>query len=313
MPRRVSFSVVLLACAACSPAPDPSSGSGQVVARIDGREITVLQLQQTLGATRARADDPVANRLALDALVDRTLLAARARSDGLDRDPAVLAQVQAAIDRIHAQAALERIAASVPRPGADSQRAFREANPALFAQRRVYTVDEVSFESAALDAAALRKRVASARRLDEVADWLAARGVAVSRRTGTLLPEDAGIELAATLQARAEGDLVLLGAEPSFRILALRRIEARPASGPRVDAWIERHLLEVARRDAVDMAVAAMRARADIALLREFRDGAPGPAAGPSSGPSPADVVPNPAVKAGGGPGSLDRGVGAFK
>ncbi|MEI7447581.1 MAG: EpsD family peptidyl-prolyl cis-trans isomerase, partial [Burkholderiales bacterium] len=260
MSRRVSILVVVLACTACSPRPDAASGSGQVVARVDGREVTVLQLQQALGAGRARADDPYARRLALDALVDRTLLAARARADGLDRDPAVLAQVQAAIDRVHAQAALESIAAAVPRPDPDAQRAFRDANPALFAQRRVYTVDEVSFESASLDAVALRARVATARRIEELTDWLSARGIAVARRAGTLLPEEAGTEVAATLQPRAEGDLVLLGAAPAFRVLAIRRIEPRPATGPRADAWIERHLLEAARREAVDAAVAAMRA-----------------------------------------------------
>lgn len=312
MSRRVSLFVALLACSACSPRPDPSAGSGQVVARVDGREVTVLQLQQALGSSRVRADDPDARRLALDMLVDRTLLAARARTEGLDRDPAVLAQVHAAIERVHAQAALEKIAAAVPRPGPEAHRAFRDANPALFAQRRVYTVDEVSFESASLDASALRSRVASARRLDDVTDWLSARGIAVTRRAGTLLPEEAGTGIADALQSRAEGDLVLLGSPPAFRVLALRRIESRPATGPRADAWVERHLLEAARREAVDAAVAAMRARADIALLGEFRGDAARPAVVPAASPTPADVGTRPAAAAG-TPGSLDRGVGAFR
>jgi hypothetical protein len=209
----------------------------------------------------------------------------------------VLAQTQAAVDRIHAQAAVERIASAVPRPGTDEIRVFREAHPALFSKRRVYGIEQLTTESATVDAAGLRARVSSARRIDEVADWLSARGVAFVRRSGTLLPEEAGPTLAATLQQRAEGDLVLLGTPPSLQVLHLRRIEARPGEGPKVDVWIERHLLEQRRRAVIDAAVDRMRRDTKVALLGEFA-----PTAGAIGGPVRSDTS-----------GSVDRGVGALR
>jgi EpsD family peptidyl-prolyl cis-trans isomerase len=310
MSRRTHASLaILLALSACSAGTDRPRDSGQVVARVGDVELTTSQLQQTLAANGVKPDDAAARRLALEALVDRTLLVSIARKDGLDREPAVLAQAQAAVDRIHAQAAVERIASAVPRPGADEIRVFREAHPALFSKRRVYAIERLTTDSATVDAAGLRARVSTARRIDEVADWLSVRGVAFVRQSGTLLPEEAGPALAATLQQRAEGDLVVLGTPPSLQVLHLRRIDVRPGEGPKSDAWIERHLLEQRRRAVIDDAVDAMRRDARVTLLGEFA---------PTAG-VPADARVQAPGRSIGGParsdasGSVDRGVGALR
>ena len=300
---------MLLVLSACSAGTDQPRDSGQVVARVGDVELTTSQLQQTLAANGARPEDAAARRLALDALVDRTLLVSRARKDGLDREPAVLAHAQAAVDRIHAQATVERIASTVPRPSADEIRAFRDAHPALFSKRRVYTIEQLTTESATVDTAGLRARVSTARRIDEVADWLSGRGVAFVRQSGTLLPEEAGPTLAATLQQRAEGDLLVLGTPPSLQVLHLRRIDARPGEGPKTDAWIERHLLEQRRRAVIDAAVDGMRRDAKVTLLGEFAPTAAAPAG--ARVPAPTSAVGGPARSEASG--SVDRGVGALR
>lgn len=305
---------ILLGLSACSSGTDRTRESGQVVARVGDVELTTSQLLQTLAANGAKAEDPAARRLALEALVDRTLLVSRARGDGLDREPAVLGQTQAAIERVHAQAAVERIAAAVPRPGADEIRSFREANPALFSRRRVYAIEQLMTESLTMDLATLQARVSNARRIDEVADWLSARGVAFVRRSGTLLPEETGPALAATLQQRTEGELIVLGTPPSLQVLLLRRIESRPAEGPKVDAWIERYLLEERRRKAVDDAVAGMRRDATITLRGEFAPtaaGTPVEARAPAAPGSAGGTAVVPARPDGSG--SVDRGVAALR
>jgi EpsD family peptidyl-prolyl cis-trans isomerase len=310
MSRRTYTSLaMLLVISACSAGTDQPRDSGQVVARVGDVELTTSQLQQTLAANGARPEDAAARRLALDALVDRTLLVSRARKDGLDREPAVLAHAQAAVDRIHAQATVERIASTVPRPSADEIRAFRDAHPALFSKRRVYTIEQLTTESATVDTAGLRARVSTARRIDEVADWLSGRGVAFVRQSGTLLPEEAGPTLAATLQQRAEGDLLVLGTPPSLQVLHLRRIDARPGEGPKTDAWIERHLLEQRRRAVIDAAVDGMRRDAKVTLLGEFAPTAGAPAGARVSAPTGAVGGPSRSEASG----SVDRGVGALR
>jgi EpsD family peptidyl-prolyl cis-trans isomerase len=306
MPRRAGFLVVAsLLVSSCSPGTERAHERGQVVARVDGRELTLLELQQTLAANRVRAEEPAARQLAIDSLIDRTVLASRARSDGLDREPAVMAQTHAAIDRVLALATIERIANTVPRPDDKDMNAFRDEHSVLFSKRRVYTVEELAFESDTIDTGALRAKVAAARRVNDITDWLTGRGIAHTRRAGTLLPEDAGIAVAETLQARAEGDLVLLTAGSSFRVLLLRRIESRPVAGEKVDSWIERHLLEGARRVAVDAAVTRMRAEAEIVLLGEFADYPPVAERGAATSPVP--------PSAGSTQNSIDRGVGALR
>ncbi len=289
---------IAAASSGCTPGSDRrTSSGGQVVARVDDRELTVHQVNQLLSSSRTVTDDPATRRLALEALIDQQLLAERALREALDRDPAVLAQIQGATRRVLAAASIERIAAAVGTPTREEVRAFHEAHPALFARRRTYVVDEISVARGAPPIDAVRARVAAARRLDDVAEWLRERGALGARREGVIRPEDAGPVAAAALQPLGEGALTVLDAAGGMQIVQIRRIEAAPLTLAAATPWIERHLLEQRRRAAIDREVAALRRESRIALLGEF--------AQPESRGAPAS---EPTDRA-----HVDRGVGALR
>jgi EpsD family peptidyl-prolyl cis-trans isomerase len=303
---RFVLACLAVATAACAPPDDRvDAPGGQVVARVGDRELTVHQLNQLLAASRAPGDDPTARRLALEALVDQHLLAERARRDGLDRDPIVLAQLSGATQRVLAAASIERIAASAGTPTTDEVRAFHDAHPALFARRRTYVVDELSIGRGAPAADAVRARAAGARRLDEVADWLRDRGAVAARREGTVRPEDIGPAAAAALLPLGEGALAVLEAAGGLQVVQVRRIEPRPVGLAEATPWIERHLVEQRRRAAVDREVAALRRDARIVLGGESGGAIQASArvATPSTR-APADAA---------GSTHVDRGVGALR
>src|SRR3990170_4875281 len=119
--RNLGLAMLAVLAAACT--------GRDVVAKVDGSKIRHADLAAFGGA---RKQDP---ETALDALVDRTLLAQAAGGAGLANDPAVQARLRAAEREILAQAYLEReVAAST---GEDQLRRRYQDEQEQLAQREI--------------------------------------------------------------------------------------------------------------------------------------------------------------------------------
>src|SRR4051812_48131105 len=86
---------------------------------------------------------------ALEKIIDRELLVQKALEAGLDKDPAVAETIDNARRQVLAQAYVERVASSGVKPSRDEVRAFYDENPALFAERRIYRIRELTVASPA--------------------------------------------------------------------------------------------------------------------------------------------------------------------
>src|ERR1700722_14623113 len=96
----------------------PKPPTGQVVAVVDGHEITVRELQAELAGVPT--SDPrqmkAVEQKALELVVGRTLLADAALKQGLDKTPDFAIQKQRAIDGLLAQTLEANVARAVPAP-----------------------------------------------------------------------------------------------------------------------------------------------------------------------------------------------------
>lgn len=115
--RHVWLSALCFAAAGCS-----SSPQGQVIATIDGEEVTQRELLTELdteGLGGALQLDPSRQAAALERIIDRKLLAAAARSALIDRSPDFQIAALAEREKLLARMLLRRSAASVPSPTAE--------------------------------------------------------------------------------------------------------------------------------------------------------------------------------------------------
>ncbi|MDB5423436.1 MAG: hypothetical protein JWQ29_852 [Phenylobacterium sp.] len=119
--------------------------AGQVVATVNGEEITSLQLRQEMGGFSSR--DPkivkLAQQQALQQIIMRRLLAQKAKADKLDKTSDYTLQVQRGEEALLAQSYQRKVASSVPAPTRADADAYIAANPGRFAGRRVLVVDQV--------------------------------------------------------------------------------------------------------------------------------------------------------------------------
>ena len=139
-PLVICAAATLLSMAACSPQPP----KGQVVANVDGQEITLQDLQAE--ARAAPAQNQTVQAL-LQRVVSRVLLAREAHKQKLDQYPGYPADIA----RLQQQAVVQKLLQATIKPPAKPTPAnlssFMAAHPFAFAQRQKLNVHEVRFQT----------------------------------------------------------------------------------------------------------------------------------------------------------------------
>lgn len=118
---------------------------GQVVATVNGDEITAIDLRNEMGNFRA-PDAKIrkaAEQAALDRIIQRKLLFAAAEERKLDKTPEYAQQKERMEELALIQFWQSRIASAVPPPNKDEIDAFVAANPDLYSARKILLIDQV--------------------------------------------------------------------------------------------------------------------------------------------------------------------------
>ena len=132
-----------MALASCG-ANDAKAPTGQVVATIDGKEITIAELKQEMENLKT-SGHPQENlqSIALQSLVTRKLLATSAREQKLDLVPANLLRQKKMEEMVLIDALTDETRKSVPPPSREEAEHYVDEHPASFAQRRMFILDQL--------------------------------------------------------------------------------------------------------------------------------------------------------------------------
>jgi EpsD family peptidyl-prolyl cis-trans isomerase len=164
-----------LALAACHGDPP----KGQVIATVNGVEITVAELNEE---ARGRGLDIDGDRAMRDALikelVERKLLVAEAQAQKLDRTPQFLLAERRGREILLAQQLLS-VPAGTPKDGGEQLRAFIAAHPLSFGRRVIVQADQLAVTGAI--PAGLRNRLATASTTEQMAELLRGGGMKATR------------------------------------------------------------------------------------------------------------------------------------
>jgi len=137
-----TLALALSACGDKDKTPD-----GQVVATIDGKDITVHELNAELTLVRANAAAPrkLVEQVALARIVERKMLSNEARKLKLDASPQFLLARTRAEEGLMVQALQADIQSKVPQPTREAAQKFVEENPQVFSDRKLFTLDQIQF------------------------------------------------------------------------------------------------------------------------------------------------------------------------
>lgn len=269
--------------------------SGQVVATVDGKEITNLQLRAELGGFGSR--DPAvmkaAQQQALQQIILRELMASAARKDKLDKGSDFTIQVDRGSDTLLSQLYQRKLAAKVTQPTKADAEAFVASRPAMFSNRKVLFVDQVIAAPNKVDPERLRPL----KTLDSVRSLLDAEAVQYQQNAVVIDTLSADPRLVEAISKLPPGEIFVIPQNGSLLFNQVATTRSVPFTGDMATAYAMNALRQQRAGESVSKQIEAMRKAAESKIV--YSDGFKPPADKPAKAAAakPAAAAPvNPAA-----------------
>ena len=290
--KRLLLLAAPLALAACG---DKSSApTGQVVANVNGEEITTTDLDSELNGATAPTPEGQKNlqRMALEQIINRTILAQEAAKEGLDKGPEY-----AVIERKAKQAALiellqRKLGGSIPKAGKEEIENFVADNSSMFANRKVFVVDQIIVPQVNQD---LVKALEPVKTMEQAKAVLQARKMQANETVGVIDSLTIPPQAAQQIGALPPDEIFVIPSGQGVRINHIRSSQTDPISGEQANQiakeLLTRQRTQAALQSALGDKIKA--GRANVTYNAAFQP--PKPAANAPAAANPAGAKPAPA------------------
>ena len=285
---------VALALAGCG--DKQGKAASQTAAKVNKEEITVPQidfmLQQQRGLKPEQAD--AAGKQILERLIDQELALQKAADLKLDREPRVVQALEAARRDILARAYIEKAGEAAAKPTPDEVKKYYNEKPALFKERRIYSLQELAIEARAEQVEKLRTQLAASKSINDFVDYLKTNDIRFTVNQAVRGAEQLPLTALDAFAKMKDGQATLAATPNGAQVIVLAGSRSEPVDEARALPAIEQYLLNEAKRKVVEADIKAMRAAAKVEYVGRFAEGAASaPAAAPLSAASDPDTSSN--------------------
>lgn len=244
----------------------------QIAATVNQGEISVHQVQVVLQRQPqiAAGDSANAPSRVLEGLIDQELGAQAARAAALDKDPRVVQRLEAARREILAQAWQESVAASARSATSDEIDRYYEQQPQLFAQRRVFVLQETAVEGAPEALTALAARLTTSRTADDAGTVLQRSGLRTQSRVFAQAAEDLPLTVLSGLAPLEAGQSAVFVQGSNARVYTILNAHKAPVDRRQADRAIGAYLANARRAEALGQAMKQLRDTAKIDYKGNF-------------------------------------------
>ncbi|MFO1251318.1 EpsD family peptidyl-prolyl cis-trans isomerase [Inhella sp.] len=293
--RGLGVLATALTLAACSPS-DPDH---PVAARVNREEISERQVDAFIKQQpQARPEQGEAlSRKALDQLIDQELAVQKAEELRLHKDPKVLQQMEAARRQILAAAYADQVRAAAGKPTQEEVQRYYDANPALFAERRIYNLQRLDIEAPPEQLDTLRARLAASKNLTEFTAYLKAQNLRFAAQQTVAAANELPLASLGTLAQMKDGQSLLNRTPNGLQVVILLSSRPQPVDLERARPMIENFLGNQRRNEHWQQELKTLRAAAKIEYQGRFATAPAAPAASaPAAAGASAVLAPNPST-----------------
>ncbi|MBU3736925.1 MAG: peptidyl-prolyl cis-trans isomerase, EpsD family, partial [Methylobacterium sp.] len=271
---RLAPLLIALVLSACGGDGGDSKSATQALVRINGEEITVHQLNYQMSRVGELSEEQgkKAARQVLRRLVDQELLVHQAVEEKLDRDAAVLQNLEAAKREILAQAYMEKQFAAIKKPSQQEMDAFYAQHPELFEKRRIYRLQELVVAVGKEKALEIEAIVRAAGGFEAIAESIKDKGYQFSANASVRAAEQLPMELLPRLQQMKAGEVVIVPTERSVNILMLAASQDQPVTREKATPLIEQYFVNRSKGDISKQTLEKLRAEAKVEFLGDYAD-----------------------------------------
>jgi len=238
--------------------------TGQVAAVVNGEEITMQEINAELQGLQLPegADKKPIMQAALQRIIDRRLLAAAAKEDGLDKDQEYVLRERQLQDALLAQMLNERASRGIQVPADSAIKTFIEQNPGAFGSRTIYTTDQIQFKTPA------NLKVLQAfepdHTMEAVANRLRALGISFNRTNSQIDSMQVPKETLAQITSFAAGEPFVLPGPRVVTVSVITGSRSAPVAGDEARAVAVENLRNRQTVDLVQQRLKAERAKAKV-------------------------------------------------
>ncbi len=268
-----------LGLAACS-GGDKDKPASQVAAKVNKEEISVHQinylLQRQPGLKPEQAES--ASKTALERLIDQELAVQKAEELKLDRDPRVVQALDAARREILSRFYFEKVAEGVAKPTPEEVREYYRSKPALFSERRIYSLQEIAIQAPKEQVPELEQQLKSAKTPAEFVEQLKAKNIPFAVNQVTRAAEQLPLSMLDSFHALKDGQAMFVPSPSGAQVLVLQASRSAPVDEERARAAIEQYLMNERKRKLVEGELKDLRKSAQIEYVGKFADASGGAA-----------------------------------
>ncbi|MCG8317587.1 MAG: EpsD family peptidyl-prolyl cis-trans isomerase [Pseudomonadales bacterium] len=272
MSKKYTLSLVLcLALAGCG-GEESSSTATQVVAKVNGSEISVHQLNASMDSRRVNSEAALeqAKQAALKKLIDQQLAYDKAIEQGLERNPDVVMAIELAKREIISRAYMKQVVSGLSQPTPEEIHSYYEENPALFSERRIYSLQEVAVEPNDEMIDALEGFVAKAGSMDEVVEWLRERDLKFRTNAANRAAEQIGMDMLLKVAKLDAGDMAVFRGPKNHLVVKVAVTRDAPVSEDAARGRIAQFLHNLRVQKTLSDELTRLKSSSDIQYLGEF-------------------------------------------
>ena len=262
--------VMLTACTGES----GGGGASQVAAKVNGAEITLHQVNYVLskaGSVPPGAID-MARKQVLDRLIEQELFAAKAVEEKLDRSPQTLLAIEQSRREILAAAYMDQKLASGKKLSKRDVSTYYYQNPELFAERKIFNLEEISFPIGAVSLDELKALVAQGNSLEQLQAYLGQKKVDFKRNAGVSPAEQLPLAHIKELHNAKEGQIMVLNNAGETSIVQIVSATTSPVSEDEVAPAIQKFLFNQFAADLHAKQLKPLKEQAKIEYMGVFSD-----------------------------------------
>ena len=275
----VGTALALTGCGKEDQATAKEKTETQVVAKVNGDEISIHQVNFQLGRMTqsnqtqlTEAQGKLAAKQILARLVDQQLLKQQALETKLDRDPRVLQALEASKNEILAQAYLEQMMTKAAKPSATEIEAFYTEHPELFEKRRIFRLQELVVDVKKEQFEEVENGLKTIKNVNEMATWLKSKNYPFSANSNVRTAEQLPLELLKKIQPLKDGELMAVPAERTLNIIHLAASQSAPISRDKATPIIEQYFLNQNKTNLAKKEMLALNTKAQIEFIGAFAD-----------------------------------------
>ncbi len=274
--RKKPLSIVAISIVLALQGCAKQAGGQAIVSGRNGFEVPLAEFEQARDAAIS-SGSAESQAETLQRVVDQKLFADEARRERLDRDLSVVQAIEAARRAILANAYAERLMREIPQPTEAKISDFYSSHPALFADRKILSLDEIAVRADPTVTAELKKQFAGAEgSLAALQENLARRGLTAPILHVQRAPEALDMAAASKIGQLKVGESVIYQSPRETHFAVVTAVQSAPLSEAQAEPQIRSLLSSQARRELVDKEGARLKAAAKLTYAKGYAPAAPG-------------------------------------